>query len=135
MKCYQATNIAEAYLTQQHLQASKILQQQNCDGAFDHFFNESVMFVSGKGYLIIDVNLFRQVIRTFFYCAQNEYEKILLKIESDQKYKINFTEKALQEFDEMQRLQCLKERESNLNRNIDSEFDDTSSSQMKDITD
>lgn len=101
MKCYQATNIAEAYLTQQHLQASKILQQQNCDGAFDHFFNESVMFVSGKGYLIIDVNLFRQVIRTFFYYAQNEYEKILLKIESDQKYKINFTEKALQEFDEM----------------------------------
>ena len=93
------------------------------------------MFVSGKGYLITDVNLFRQVIRTFFYYAQNEYEKILMKIESDQKYKINFTEKALQEFDEMQRLQCLKERESKLNRNIDNDFDDASSRQMKDITD
>ena len=64
----------------------------------------------------------------------NEYEKILIKIESDQKYKINFTEKALQEFDEMQRLQCLKERESKLNKNIDKDFYDTSSSQMKDIT-
>ena len=58
-----------------------------------------------------------------------------MKIESDQKYKINFTEKALQEFDEMQRLQCLKERESKLNRNIDNDFDETNSNQMKDISD
>ena len=29
MSCYQATNIAEAYMTQRHLQASKILKNQD----------------------------------------------------------------------------------------------------------
>ena len=51
--------------------------------------------MSGKGYLITDANLFRQVVQIFYYDAQEEYEKILIKIESDQKSKINFTEKAL----------------------------------------
>ena len=60
IKCYQATNIAEAYLTQKHLQASKILSAQfNFDRTFDLFFHESVNFVSGEGYLIVDANLFR----------------------------------------------------------------------------
>lgn len=93
--------------------------QTNCDRTFDLFFQESVNFVSGKGYLIADANLFRQVVRTFFYYAQNEYEKILVKIESDQKSKINITEKALKEFDEMQRKQALIEREKKLNNQLD----------------
>ena len=115
IKCYQATNIAEAYLTQKHLQASKVLSSQfNCDRTFDLFFHEAVNFVSGKGYLITDATLFRQVVQQFFYEAQNEYEKILIKIESDQKSKINFTEKALKQFDEIQRKQSVLERERRL---------------------
>ncbi len=44
------------------------------------------------------MNLFKQVVRTFYFYAQNEYENILKKIQSDQHSKITFTEKALQEF-------------------------------------
>ena len=40
------------------------------------------------------------MVRTFYFHAQSEYENILVKIESDQKSKINFTEKALQQLNE-----------------------------------
>ena len=111
-------------MTQKHLQVSKMLSSQlNQDRTFDLFFHESVNFVSGKGYLITDANLFRQVVRTFFYYAQNEYEKILIKIESDQKSKINFTEKALKQFDEIQRRQSMQERERKLNNNLEQILD------------
>ena len=70
--------------------------------------------MSGKGYLITDANLFRQVVQKFYYDAQSEYEKILIKIGDDQKSKINFTEKALKQFDEIQRKQSLLDKEMRL---------------------
>ena len=59
------------------------------------FFNDALGFSSGRGYQIKDLNLFKQVVKSFFFCAQNEYENILSKIEINQKNKINFTEQAL----------------------------------------
>jgi hypothetical protein len=44
------------------------------------------------------MTLFKQVVRAFYFHAQNEYENILKKIQSDQQSKITFTEKALQKF-------------------------------------
>jgi hypothetical protein len=68
-------------MTQQHLQASKILKNQ--DHRFGIFFNDAMSYTCGKGYQIIDMNLFKQLVRSFFFYAQNEYEKILKKIEKD----------------------------------------------------
>lgn len=58
------------------------------------------------------------MVRTFYYYAQNEYENILKKIESDQQSKISFTEKALTEFNEFQRKEAIAERERRLNEQI-----------------
>ena len=58
------------------------------------------------------------MVRTFYFHAQSEYENILVKIETDQKSKINFTEKALQQLNEFQRKEALKEREKMLNEKI-----------------
>ena len=58
------------------------------------------------------------MVRTFYYYAQNEYENILKKIESDQQSKISFTEKALIEFNEIQRKEAIAERERRLNEQI-----------------
>jgi hypothetical protein len=65
--CYQATNIAEAYMTQKHLEASKILKNQ--EKTFEIFFIDAQGFTSGKGYQIINMNLFKQVVRTFYFYA------------------------------------------------------------------
>ena len=58
------------------------------------------------------------MVRTFYYYAQNEYENILKKIESDQQSKISFTEKALHEFNQIQRKEAIAERERRLNEQI-----------------
>lgn len=79
MTYYQATNIAEAYMTQRHLQASKILQNQ--EKTFELFFNDALSFACGRGYRIINLDLFKQAVKTFFVCAQSDYEVILNKIE------------------------------------------------------
>ena len=121
--CYQATNIAEAYMTQQHLQATKILKNQ--EKTFEIFFNEAFSFTGGKGYQILDISLFKDVVRSFYFYAQNEYENILVKIETDQRSKINFTEKALQQFNEIQRKEAMKEREKVLNEKIKTNSGDT----------
>ena len=64
------------------------------------------------------MNLFKQLVRSFFFYAQNEYEKILKKIEQDQQNKINITEKALKDFNDLQREQAMKERERELNERL-----------------
>ena len=43
MTCYQATNIAEAYMTQKHIEATKILKNQ--EKTFEIFFNDALNFV------------------------------------------------------------------------------------------
>lgn len=58
------------------------------------------------------------MVRSFFFYAQNEYEKILQKIEKDQLTKINFTEKALKEFNDLQRSEAMKDRERELNERL-----------------
>ena len=68
-------------MTQKHLEATKILKNQ--EKTFDLFFNDAQGFTTGKGYSIVNVNLFKQVVRTFYFYAQNEYENILKKIQSD----------------------------------------------------
>ena len=46
MTFYQATNIAEAYVTQKHLQATKIfITNFNQDHSFELFFNQAVNFI------------------------------------------------------------------------------------------
>ena len=75
-------------------------------------------YTCGKGYQVVDLNLFKQLVRSFFFYAQNEYEKILQKIEKDQLTKINFTEKALKEFNDLQRSEAMKDRERELNERL-----------------
>lgn len=81
MTSYQATNIAEAYMTQKHIEATKILKNQ--EKTFEIFHNDALNFVTQKGYKILEKHLFKQLVRTFYFYAQNEYENILKKIESD----------------------------------------------------
>lgn len=45
------------------------------------FFNDALGFACGYGYQIINLNLFKEVVKIFFLSAQNEYENILNKIE------------------------------------------------------
>jgi hypothetical protein len=45
---------------------------------------------------IVDGNLFRQLIYTFYSNAVREIENIRKKMENDQKFQIQLTEKALQ---------------------------------------
>ena len=113
MTYYQATNIAEAYQTQQFLQRDKNIQSE---ATFELFFKDALSFASGKGFQVADQNLFRQLVRTFYYCSQNEYEKILQKIEMNQHSKISLSEKALQQFNDLQRDQAMKEREQKLQK-------------------
>lgn len=54
-------------MTQQHLQATKILKNQ--EKTFEIFFNEALSFTGGKGYQILDINLFRLVVRSFYFHA------------------------------------------------------------------
>lgn len=78
MTYYQATNITEAYMTQKHMEAIKI--HHNQDQTFDLFFKDALNFACGKGYQIKDFNIFKQVVKSFFFCAQKEYENILTQI-------------------------------------------------------
>lgn len=42
----------------------------------------------------------KSLIHTFYFVSLKEYENILKKIESDQKFQIQLTEKALAQYDE-----------------------------------
>jgi hypothetical protein len=71
MTFYQATNITEAFVTQRFLEASKILNAQN--QTFEVFYNEALGYTCGKGYKIVDLILFKDLVATFFFKAQNQY--------------------------------------------------------------
>lgn len=63
----------------------------------------------------------KSLIHTFYFVSLKEYENILKKIESDQKFQIQLTEKALAQYDEQQRREALIQRERMLDeqRQID----------------
>lgn len=44
-------------MTQRHLQANKILQNQ--EKTFELFLNDAIGFASGRGYRIIDIDMFK----------------------------------------------------------------------------
>ncbi|CDW86377.1 UNKNOWN [Stylonychia lemnae] len=68
-------------------------------------------FKMTRNYKLRDKNLFKSLIHTFYFVSLKEYENILKKIESDQKYQIQLTEKALAQYDEQQRREALNQRE------------------------
>jgi hypothetical protein len=57
--------------------------------------SEHLLQAKGRGLHIADSNLLRQLIFTFYSNAMREIENIKKKMESDQKYQIQLTEKAL----------------------------------------
>lgn len=63
----------------------------NQDKNFEVFFKDAASYACSKGYEIKELKLFKQVVRSFYFCAQNEYEKILKSIELNQQNKINNT--------------------------------------------
>mmetsp|Transcript_29386 Transcript_29386/g.44399 ORF Transcript_29386/g.44399 Transcript_29386/m.44399 type:complete len:185 (+) Transcript_29386:967-1521(+) len=79
MTTYQATNIAEAYMTFQHLKTDSVVSQR----MMPVFVNDALSFACGKGYQIKDMALFKEATQAFFEGALIQYEKILKKIESD----------------------------------------------------
>ena len=62
---------------------------------FEKYLKDLLSHLENRGYKILDVNLFKSLIHTFYFVALKEYENILRKIESDQKFQIQLTEKAL----------------------------------------
>jgi hypothetical protein len=78
---YQATNIAEAYLTFSHIQASKLFQNQ--DQMVSAFIGDAFSYACGKGYQVSNIEMFKEAVRVFFIAAETQYESILRKIESD----------------------------------------------------
>ena len=55
----------------------------------------------------MDQNLLKSLIFTFFSYTIKELQNILKKIESDQKYYIQLTEKTLAHYNQMQRQEAL----------------------------
>lgn len=60
--------------------------------------------------------MLRSLIHTFYFVSLKEYENILRKIESDQKYQMQLTEKALALYDEQQKRETLIQRERDLDQ-------------------
>ena len=56
MTKYQATNITEAYMTKSHIQATKVLRDQ--DQTLQLFKNDALSYACGKGYQVIDIKCF-----------------------------------------------------------------------------
>ena len=56
-------------------------------------------YFKSKNYQIKDQTLLKQLVHTFSYVSMNEYSNIMKKIESDEKYQIQLTEKALAQYD------------------------------------
>ena len=68
-------------MTQRYLEASKVFESQ--DRTLQVFINDAISYTCGKGYQILDLNMFKEVVQVFYALAQKEYQKILKKIESD----------------------------------------------------
>lgn len=55
----------------------------------EQFTNDAFDFLTKKSYnKIIDPSLLQSLLRTFLHVSINEYQNILKKIESDEKYQI-----------------------------------------------
>lgn len=55
---------------------------------FEKYYRDQMQHLQSRNYKIIDTNLFKSLIHTFYFVSLKEYENILKKIESDQKYQI-----------------------------------------------
>ena len=51
-------------------------------------FEKYHLDLSERGYTILDENLLKSLIHTFYFVSLKEYENILKKIESDQQYQM-----------------------------------------------
>ena len=60
MTCYQATNVAEALMTQRYLESQKVFESQ--DRTLQVFYTDAISYTCGKGYQIIDLDLFKELI-------------------------------------------------------------------------
>lgn len=65
----------------------------------EQFTKDAFDFLTKKSYKIQDSSLLKSLLRTFLHVSLNEYQNILKKIESDEKYQIQLTEKALAQYD------------------------------------
>lgn len=50
---------------------------------FEKYYKDIALHLMEKNYKIIDENLFKSLIHTFYFVSLKEYENILKKIESD----------------------------------------------------
>lgn len=66
---------------------------------FEKYFQDVTRDLLERHYKVLDQNLLKSLIHTFYFVSLKEYENILRKIESDQKYQIQLTEKALALYD------------------------------------
>ncbi len=62
---------------------------------FENFHRDLCMHLSQRRYRVLDENLLKSLLFTFFSYALKELATIIRKIESDQKYQMQLTEKAL----------------------------------------
>ena len=79
-------------------------------------FEKYHLDLSERGYTILDENLLKSLIHTFYFVSLKEYENILKKIESDQQFQMQLTEKALALYDEQQKREALQQRERDLDQ-------------------
>ena len=79
-------------------------------------FEKYHLDLSERGYTILYENLLKSLIHTFYFVSLKEYENILKKIESDQQFQMQLTEKALALYDEQQKREALQQRERDLDQ-------------------
>jgi hypothetical protein len=60
---------------------------------------------------VLDAGLLKNLIHTFYYVSLTEYQNILKKIESDEKFQIQLTERALAQYNQQQRHAALVKKE------------------------
>jgi hypothetical protein len=69
---------------------------------FDEIYDSlSKYLTSAKKLKVMDASLLRQLIFTFYSNAVREIENIRKKMDSDQKYQIQLTEKALHQYNQL----------------------------------
>lgn len=69
---------------------------------FETYYRDVCLHLQQRRYRIIDQNLLKSLIFTFFSNTVKELQNVLRKIESDQKHQILLTEKALAQYNLMQ---------------------------------
>ncbi len=82
----------------------------------EQFTRDAFQFLEKKAYKIKDSSLLKPLLSTFYQVSLNEYQNILKKIEFDEKYQIQLTEKALAQYDQMLRNEVLMQREQILDK-------------------